>query len=224
MIHSKTFSSIALRYITHSIGNHPAIRNRAIPLCTGFSKGSLGVVVVVILLAFCFSVPSLSAAQSEPGTLEIRIKDHRDAIGDFANLTITIDKILVSPNPGLKIWRKGWQELSPAGGAIDLTQYVDKTSAQVFRENIESGSFDAFHLKLRTIAGKLKKNQKSAPVKNAIGPVKLAFNVPPRGETVLIIDLTVTDMSDHPPRGYELEIQGYELFTNGKLVQKIPPG
>jgi hypothetical protein len=31
-------------------------------------------------------------------------------------------------------------------------------------------------------------------------------------------------MSDHPPRGYELEIQGYELFTNGKLIQKVPPG
>ena len=40
----------------------------------------------------------------------------------------------------------------------------------------------------------------------------------------MIIDLTVLDMSDHPPRGYELAIQGYELFTNGKLIQKIPPG
>jgi hypothetical protein len=70
----------------------------------------------------------------------------------------------------------------------------------------------------------LKKNQNNLPVKNTIGPVKLSFTVPPQGETVLIIDLTVLDMSDHPPRGYELAIQGYELFTNGKLIQKIPPG
>jgi hypothetical protein len=32
------------------------------------------------------------------------------------------------------------------------------------------------------------------------------------------------DMSDHPPLGYELAIRGYELYDNGKLVDKVPPG
>jgi hypothetical protein len=54
--------------------------------------------------------------------------------------------------------------------------------------------------------------------------VKLAFEVPNGGETVLVLDLTVTDLSDHPPRGYELSVKGLELFTDGKLIQKIPPG
>jgi hypothetical protein len=31
-------------------------------------------------------------------------------------------------------------------------------------------------------------------------------------------------MSDHPARGYELSLKGYELMTNGKLMQRIPPG
>jgi hypothetical protein len=31
-------------------------------------------------------------------------------------------------------------------------------------------------------------------------------------------------MSDHPPRGYELSIKGYELFVNGRSVDKVPPG
>jgi len=92
------------------------------------------------------------------------------------------------------------------------------------RTQLDAGAFDAFHLKLKNIDGVLKKNQKTTPVKNTVGPVKLPFNVAAKGETILIIDLTVTDMSDHPPRGYELEIQGYELFTNGKLIQKVPPG
>jgi hypothetical protein len=48
--------------------------------------------------------------------------------------------------------------------------------------------------------------------------------VPAHGETLLVLDLVVTDFSDHPPRGYELGIKGYELFTNGKLIQKVPPG
>jgi hypothetical protein len=38
------------------------------------------------------------------------------------------------------------------------------------------------------------------------------------------VDLVVSDFSDHPPRGYELAIRGYELYTNGKLVGKVPPG
>jgi hypothetical protein len=32
------------------------------------------------------------------------------------------------------------------------------------------------------------------------------------------------DMSDHPPRGYELGLKGYELITNGKRIEKVPPG
>ncbi|MEK7335087.1 MAG: cytochrome c oxidase assembly protein, partial [Candidatus Binatota bacterium] len=52
----------------------------------------------------------------------------------------------------------------------------------------------------------------------------LAFSVYQKGETLIILALVVTDMSDHPPRGYELHIKGYELFTDGKLVDKIPPG
>jgi hypothetical protein len=44
------------------------------------------------------------------------------------------------------------------------------------------------------------------------------------GAALLVVDLTVTDLSDHPPRGYELSVKGLELFSNGKRIQKIPPG
>jgi hypothetical protein len=84
--------------------------------------------------------------------------------------------------------------------------------------------FDGFHLKIKNIDARLKKKQRGAIVKNAIGPLKLSFQVPAQGETLLVLDLVVTDFSDHPPRGYELGIKGYELYTNGKLVEKIPPG
>ena len=197
---------------------------KARPFVLSLSKHCLSFIAVLILLLPCVLTPYSVAAQSDSGTLEVRIKDHRDAIGDFSKFNIVIDKILVSPKPGLKIWKAGWNELAASGDPIDLTKYVEKASARVFRASIESGSFDAFHLKVKTIAGVLKKNHTSLSIKNTIGPVKLSFDVPPRGETVLIIDLTVLDMSDHPPRGYELAIQGYELFTNGKLIQKIPPG
>lgn len=177
-----------------------------------------------LVIAFCLSAIPAFAAQGDQGVLEIQIKDHRDAIGDFAKLNIIIDKLLISPKAGLKVWQTGWKELQASPDTVDLTQYVGKRSVKVFRAAIDSGAFDAFHLKLKNIDGVVKKTQKTAHVKNTLGAVKLAFNVPAKGETVLIIDLTITDMSDHPPRGYELGIKGYELFTNGKLIQKVPPG
>jgi hypothetical protein len=176
------------------------------------------------VLGLCLFAAPAVAAQSEQGTLEIQIKDHREAIGDFAKFTITVERILVSPKPGLKVWQTGWKEISALSDSVDLTQYTGKKTAKLFRGTVDAGSFDAFHVKIKKIEGLLKKKQRSAPVKNNVGPVKLSFDVRPQGETLLVIDLAVIDMSDHPPRGYELEIKGLELFTNGKLIQKIPPG
>jgi hypothetical protein len=183
----------------------------------------IGKILVALLLLAGLSL-QLQAAEREQGILEVQIKDHRDAIGDFENLIVTLDKIAVSPKPGLKFWQTGWKEFAVTSQPIDLTKYVGKKTAQVFRASIQAGVFDAFHLKIKNTAGVLKENQRKAPVKNTIGPFKLAFEVQPKTETLLILDLVISDMSDHPPRGYELSLKGYELFINGKLIEKIPPG
>jgi hypothetical protein len=175
------------------------------------------------LLLLAFLVMPAQTAQGGQGIFEVRIKDHRDAIGDFSKLVITIDKISISPKPGLKFWQTGWKDFTASPEAIDLTQYIGKEAVRVLRASIDANSFDAFHLKIKAIEGLLKKNQRAARVKNNLGPVKLSFQVPVQGKTLLVLDLTVMDLSDHPPRGYELDIKGYELYTNGKLVDKIPP-
>jgi Domain of unknown function (DUF4382) len=179
----------------------------------------------IVLQVFVFCFMGLAAGGAEnPGILEVHLKDHREAIGDFEKLTLTIGEILISPKPGLKFWQISWQSLAPAPEAIDLTRYVGKNSARVYRGSVDPGSFDAVHLKLKAITGLLKKNQREAQIKNTVGPIKLPFEVRARGETKIVLDLVVMDMSDHPPRGYELAVKGYELYTNGKLVDKIPPG
>ncbi|HUD00121.1 MAG TPA: DUF4382 domain-containing protein [Candidatus Polarisedimenticolaceae bacterium] len=177
-----------------------------------------------ILLLLVLWVAPVVAGQSEQGTFEVRIKDHREAIDDFSRLLLSIDSVAISPKPGLRFWQTSWKEFSPSQASLDLTKYADKNSARIFRTDIDAGAFDAFHLKLKSIDGLLKINQRSAPVKNTLGPVKLSFDIAARGETVLVLDLTVVDFSDHPPRGYELSLKGYELYRNGKLVDKIPPG
>ena len=65
--------------------------------------------------------------------MEIRVKDHREAIGDFSRLTLKLGKISISPKPGLAFWKVGWRDLSPAVHVIDLTKYTGKETATVFK-------------------------------------------------------------------------------------------
>ena len=179
--------------------------------------------VFVCLLGIIFA-SAVNSAEHDRGILEIRIEDHRDAIGDFAKLAVVVDKILISPKPGLKFWRSGWHELASNPDSVDLTQYVGKKTVTIFRGAIDTGAFDAFDLKIKSLDGVLKKTRRAAAIKNTVGPIKLTFDVKPQTETLLIIDLTVLDLSDHIPGGYELALRGYELYSNRKLIAKIPPG
>jgi hypothetical protein len=183
-----------------------------------------------VLLVWCavsaVALPgdSGAAAVGDLGLFEIRIKDHREAIGDFSRLTLKLDKISISPKPGLKFWKGGWQDLSPSLESLDLTKYVGKQSATVFKSGVNVGSFDAINLKLTSVEGILKKTQRSATIKNTLRPIQLPFSVQRQATTAIVLDLVVLDMSDHPPLSYELGIKGWELYINGKLVDKIPPG
>jgi hypothetical protein len=53
--------------------------------------------------------------------------------------------------------------------------------------------------------------------------LKLPFRVQAGSETTIVLDLVVLDLKDHPSRGYELGIKGYELYSDGKLIDKVPP-
>lgn len=178
---------------------------------------------LILLLCALFPAQSVVAQARAGGTLEVRIKDHRNAIDDFSRLEIVLDAVLVSPKSGLTFWRTAWVELEVSLNSVDLTKYSANRSVAIFKNEVAPGSFEAIHLKLKDVAGSLKVNKGSSTVKNVIGPIKLDFSVKPRETTLIVLDLTVIDMSDHPPRGYELQLQGYELYRNGKLIEKVPP-
>ncbi len=164
----------------------------------------------LILFASCSPAPG-------HGTLEIRVKDHRAAIDDFAKLEVPVKSIRLKP-------RGSWIDLKPDPGSFDLTLYQKGNSVTLFRGEIESGSFEGFHLKVGTIAGTLKKGNAEAQVKNSVGPIQLSLSLEPNKPTLLIIDLEVLDVTDHTGRGYELHINGYEHFRDSKLIDRVPPG
>lgn len=159
------------------------------------------------------------------GTLEVRVKDHRDAIDDFRSVELTLGKIRLAPNARLRSADPGWLELPPRLDRMDLTRYKDgKTAATVYRGALAPGRFAAIDLQLAEIRGILAKTGAPAPVKNTVKPIRLGFEVKPGATTAVVLDLELLDLSDHPGRGYELLIKGYELYEDGRLLRKIPPG
>jgi len=163
-----------------------------------------------VLFASCSPAPG-------KGILEIRVKDHRAAIDDFAQLNVPVESIRLKP-------RGKWIDLKPDPVGLDLTHYKEGNSVTLFQGEIESGSFEGFHLNLGKIGGILKKGNARVDLKSGVGPIQLSFSVEPNKSTLLIFDLEVLDLSDHPGRGYELYLNGYEHFKDGKLIDKVPPG
>jgi hypothetical protein len=164
-----------------------------------------------VLFASCFGKPA------GKGALEIRVKDHRAAIDDFAKLEVPVESVRLKP------WGN-WIDLKPEQASFDLTAYKKGNFVTLFKGEVASGSFEGIHLKLGAIAGTLKKGNTAAEVKNGVGPIQLSFAVEAGKPTLLIIDLEVLDLSDHTGRGYELHVNGYEHFREGKLIERVPPG
>jgi Domain of unknown function (DUF4382) len=157
------------------------------------------------------------------GTLEVQIKDHREAIGDFSSVNIVLESIRLRPKVGLEFWQRGWRSLKPAVDQVDLTHFVGHSAATIVKVDMDSGAFGALDLKLRALHGVLKKDSTAVPISNKLIPVALPFSVTSGEVTKIILDLSVMDVSDHPPEGYELELAGYEVYRNGKIIIKIPP-
>jgi hypothetical protein len=178
---------------------------------------------LILAIVFCINAATSFTNQVFAGTLEVRLKDHREAIGDFSQLEIIVDALRISPKSGLKFWQMGWKELSPSLPQVDLTQYTGTRSAVIFSGLVDDGAFEGIHLKLKSIEGVLKRGKLSVSVKNLVDPIQAEFSVSAKHKTQIILDFVVLDVSDHPPAGYELRLKGYELYTDGKLTAKVPP-
>ncbi len=157
--------------------------------------------------------------------LEIRVKDHRNAIDDFRSLGLRFGKLRLAPDARLGSADPGWLELAPQLDRMDLTRYKDGTAAAtVYRGSLAARRFAAVDLRIDAIHGILRSTGGRGAVKNAVRPIRLDFELKPGATTVVVLDLELLDLSDHPGRGYELLLKGYELYENDTLLRKIPPG
>jgi hypothetical protein len=178
----------------------------------------------ILVIALLLIVISGCRQPGGQGVIEVKLKDHREAISDFTSVKLNIQSIRLSPKVGLKFWQLGWIDLNPAVQHIELTQYVGGPAATIFHGSMETRAFEALDLKLAGVDGILKKDNGQVPISNKLTPIALPWKLNAGEVITLVLDLSVMDMSDHPPEAYELQLVGYEVYRNGKLIDKIPPG
>lgn len=181
-------------------------------------------IALSLVLAGCDTPADSDGDASPSGSLEIHLTDHREAIGDFARLNVEIDTVRLHPKRLLSLRQSDWLDLQPIVASVDLTQYTDKRTIAIWRGELPSGRFEALHLKLKRADGELKASAETVPVADEAGPLRLPFDIRANDVTRVVVDLVVLDMSDHPNRGYEVHVRGYELYYNDALVDKVPPG
>src|SRR5215467_11674581 len=76
----------------------------------------------VVLFFVALLSASLASAQPRNGILEVRVKDDREAIGDFSQVDLVVEMISIGPKVGSFFWRMGWKDLKPSLERIDLTK------------------------------------------------------------------------------------------------------
>lgn len=170
------------------------------------------------------TAPEARVQAQARGTLEVRVKDHRDAIDDFRGVDLLLGKLRLAPDARLRSSDPGWLELTPQLDRMDLTRYKDgRAAATVYRGVLAPRRFAAVDLQVAEIRATLAKTGAPGKVKNAVKPIRLGFEIKPGATTVVVLDLELLDLSDHPGRGYELLVKGYELYEDGRLLRRIPP-
>jgi hypothetical protein len=138
------------------------------------------------------------------GQLEVRVKDHREAIADFRRLEFDISQIGIQG--ALRPQASAWLLFSPSRRNVDLTQLVGGKYAVLLTEDAPAARYRWIRFDLEGVQGVLK-NGRRPHMKVFDDPVAYPFRIVSGKRTILTIDLIVVDVSEHPGKDYELHIR-----------------
>jgi len=161
-------------------------------------RGKAAALVAISALAAC--QPS---AGSPTGQLEVRISDHRVAIGDFESLEVTLTSIDIHPFGQPRT--EGWLTFSPQTARLDLTEVLDGHEATVLATALPAGEYDAVRLIVAGSEGQLKVGG-TASVEGFRQAAALRFAVHPGQTITILLDLLVESADDHPGGGYAMNL------------------
>jgi hypothetical protein len=187
---------IGSKFVTQARGQWAALSKGAIFNVAW--PGLMGLLIASLLATGC------SVTNSGLGSLEVQVWDHREAIGDFDELWLTLSGVGIHPTGRPRT--EGWLELKPSVQKLDLTRYVAGREMVIARAMVEAGSYNAIRLIVERATGTSTAGQ-PVDVKVSFETAALDFRVRSGQTTLLGLDLMVLDISDHPGRGYELHLR-----------------
>ncbi|MFQ5946477.1 MAG: DUF4382 domain-containing protein [Anaerolineae bacterium] len=152
--------------------------------------------------------PPTPVASGGTGGLEVRIKDHEEAIERFRSLEVKIASVAIHPTALER--EVGWRDLQTAATTIELTELVGGPYAVVFNGEVESGEYDGIRLSIDQIHGLLQ-NGSEAVVEPGEFEAFLNFDLSAGQETIALLDMVVLDVSEHGTEGYLLTLIGASL-------------
>jgi hypothetical protein len=148
--------------------------------------------LIAVLAAAC-------STRSGVGIVEIRLSDHREAIGDFARLTVEIDRLELHPATAPP--ESGWIVMSPAITEADLTQLIGEASLPIVSLSVAAQRYNAVRLVLSGAIGIL---NDGAEIEfgefSEAGRVE--FELADGERVTIMIDLVVQSRLDHSGEGY----------------------
>ena len=131
--------------------------------------------------------------------MEILLSDHREAIGDFARLTVEIDRLELHPASSPP--ESGWIVMSPVITGADLTQLIGEASLPIASRSVAAQRYNAVRLVLSGAIGIL---NDGAEIEfgefSEAGRVE--FELADGGRVTILIDLVVQSRLDHSGEGY----------------------
>lgn len=160
-------------------------------------------ILTFLLLVLSPLLVSCASGTVSPGRINVRITDHREAIGDFDRLDITIERIGVHPASAART--EGWVDFEPDTAVVDLTQVLDGRTAAVLEAELPTGEYDAVRLRVASGAGNLKTGE-TVSMPGFEQAVRVPFAVRADVTIRIVIDLIVESEDDHPGGGYEINI------------------
>lgn len=161
---------------------------------------------MLLALAAAAAAPFLPgpARGQETGPLQVWITDHREAIGDFASLPVTI--AAVGLHPAGQPRREGWVRFLVPAPIVDLVQAA-REPVLLLETPVPPGTYDAVRLEMDRGRGTLRTGEELAVTVPSRATAAVTIRIQPGRPTALTVDLVVHDLTDHPGKRYGVTLR-----------------
>ncbi len=122
---------------------------------------------------------------SAEGNFILLISDDVNAIGDFANLILTISGIGLLPEGS-----ENWIEFEPEVTTVDLTLLQGEESQQIWRGDISGGSYTNVFIYVTDVTGVLKDEVEAGSIEVKLPSGKLHLSIPFQVSTDAVTQFT----------------------------------